>query len=165
MFTTFRFTLSRRLSGASQHLRIAVKRNRPTSFICAVGTVLILIAATVFALKVVSSRTEHHSSGFQGVSADSSRLEAEHIVLTRRGFEPSTIRRPDGRVILMVDNRSGLPEIELQLDRVAGNRLLKTRISRETLDWIEVIDLTPGEYILTETGHPNWSCRFTISAR
>jgi hypothetical protein len=58
-----------------------------------------------------------------------------------------------------------LPEIELQLDRVAGNRLHKTRIPRETLDWIEVIDLSPGEYILTETGHSNWSCRFTIRPR
>lgn|SRR5262249_22618582 len=92
-------------------------------------------------------------------------LRAELITITPRGFEPAEITRPKGRFLLAVDNRSGLDEVTLRLDRVAGNRLHEVRVPRKELDWSEVFDLNPGQYVLTEANNPRWACRFTITAQ
>jgi hypothetical protein len=100
----------------------------------------------------------------QGQSART-KLEAELVTIRPHGFEPKEITRPKGRFILAVDNRSGLEEVNLRLDQVAGNRLHQVRVPREHLDWSEVFDLHPGNYVLTEANHPNWVCRITITAQ
>jgi len=55
----------------------------------------------------------------------SQRIEAELITLTPDGFEPAEIKRSQGRFLLALDNRSGVREITLRLDREAGNRLCR----------------------------------------
>jgi hypothetical protein len=69
---------------------------------------------------------------------------AELITIRPKGFEPSAITRASGPFILRVDNRSGLREVSLQLDRVAGSRLRAVQVPRQKLDWQDRIDLTPG---------------------
>lgn len=92
-------------------------------------------------------------------------LEAELIVIRPSGFEPSQITRPAGRFILAVENRSGLDEVDLRLDRDDGDRLQQVRVPRSKLDWSGVVDPPPGTYVLTEANHSDWSCRITITAR
>lgn len=93
------------------------------------------------------------------------RIETEIITVLPHGFEPAEITRPRGRFILMVDNRSGLEEVSLQLDREAGARLLAAQVHRSRPDWDDVFDLPPGNYILTEANHSEWGCRITITAQ
>lgn len=93
------------------------------------------------------------------------RLEAELITITPKGFDPPEIRRPMGRFFLLVENRSGASELNLQLNRVAGNKLNEIRLPKGRLSWRPLVDLTPGQYVLTESGRPNWRCNFTITAR
>jgi hypothetical protein len=100
----------------------------------------------------------------QGNSAQKERFEAEIITIRPNGFEPSEITRPKGRFILAVDNRSGVEEVTLRLDRETGNREREVRVHRKKLDWREVFDLNPGRYTLTEANHPNWVCHITIGA-
>lgn len=90
-------------------------------------------------------------------------LEGEVITLTTNGFEPAEITRPRGRFILMVDNRSGVGDIDLQLNRQTGARLHTVHVPREQQDWNDVLDLEPGSYVLTEAEHPKWNCRITIT--
>jgi hypothetical protein len=92
-------------------------------------------------------------------------LEAEIVTLRPFGFEPAEIARPKGRFILMVDNRSGLGDMDLQLNRETGNHLHAVKVSKEQLDWNDEFDLSPGRYVLTEAGHPEWSCWITITAK
>jgi hypothetical protein len=93
------------------------------------------------------------------------RVEAEIVTLRPHGFEPKEIKRPAGHFLLSVDTRSGLKEVTWQLDRVAGSRLREVRVSRNKLDWRELVDLTPGTYKLTEASHPNWVCTITLTNR
>lgn len=93
------------------------------------------------------------------------RIETELITIRPTGFEPTAISRVQGRFLLAVDNRSGLEEITLRLDRVAGNRLRDVKVSRRKLDWREFVDLQPGRYVLSEAAHPEWTCTVTITAR
>ena len=92
-------------------------------------------------------------------------FESELITITPHGFEPQEITRPQGRVLLMIDNQTNLPVSSLQFTREAGPRLKEMQVSREQPDWSEAVDLTPGRYVLTESEHPEWQCRITITAR
>jgi len=90
-------------------------------------------------------------------------MEAELITILPAGFEPAEIRRPAGKFVLAIDNRSGLAEVNLSLLRVAGRSVQALRIKKETPDLREMIELAPGVYQLTEANHPDWSCRLTIT--
>ena len=92
-------------------------------------------------------------------------FESELITITPHGFEPQEITRPQGRVLLMVDNQSDLAVTSLQLTREAGPRINEMRVSREQPNWSEAMDLHPGHYLLTESDHPDWQCRITVTAR
>lgn len=91
------------------------------------------------------------------------RIEGEIITISRGGFEPTEITRPKGRFAVFVENRSGLEGVTLRLDRIAGNRLRDVNVPRDKLDWDDVLDLTPGQYVITEAGHPDWVCTITIT--
>lgn len=98
-------------------------------------------------------------------SRDNEPDEGEVITIRPRGFDPPEIVRTHGRFTLMVENRSGVEEVSLRLDREAGSRLHNVRVERKQLDWRQGVDLPPGTYILTEENHPEWVCRITITPR
>lgn len=93
------------------------------------------------------------------------RVETELVTIRPTGFEPAEISRVQGRFLLAVDNRAGLEEVTLRLDRVAGNRLRDVKVPRRKLDWREFVDLTPGRYVLSEAAHPEWNCTITITSK
>jgi hypothetical protein len=104
----------------------------------------------------------------QVVSPDrspNSDIHSRLVTLRPSGFEPSEITGPAGRWLLLVDNRSGTPEMWLRLDRVTGRRLHEIRVPHETLDWHDLFDLTPGEYVLTDTHHPDFACHITVTPK
>lgn len=142
-----------------------------------VGLSLIALALLVlFALPKVRARRAVSSSetalpkvatvisptSTQGRIAD---FESELITITPHGFEPQEITRPQGRVLLMVDNQSDLDMMSLRLTREDGLRLNEMRVPREQPNWSEAVDLHPGRYVLTSSEHPDWQCRITITAR
>jgi hypothetical protein len=92
-------------------------------------------------------------------------IETELVTITVQGFDPIAITRPQGRFFLEVDNRTGLPQVDLRLDSEHGVRVQHARVPREQLDWYEPLQLVPGHYVLTETDHPEWRCEITITAR
>lgn len=92
-------------------------------------------------------------------------FESELITITPHGFEPQEITRSDGRVLLMIDNRSDLAVTSLRLSREAGPRMIDMRVTRDEPNWSEALDLRPGRYVLTESEHPTWQCQITITAR
>ncbi len=93
------------------------------------------------------------------------RIETELVTIRRHGFEPQEITRPADPFVLAVENRSGLEEVTLRLDRVAGNRLKEVNVPRKKLNWRDAFDLPPGRYVLTEANHPDWVCNITITAK
>ena len=91
------------------------------------------------------------------------RLEMERVTITPTGFEPKVLTRGPGRFLLAVDNRSGQDDLTLHLDGQTG-RLRTQRASRSKASWREVLELAPGDYLLREANHREWSCRITIAA-
>lgn len=92
-------------------------------------------------------------------------LEGVLVTLRPQGFEPSAITRPEGRFVLAINNRSGLREISVTLDREFGPRLRTIPMARKRRLFGEGIELPPGRYVLTEASHPKWVCNITVTPR
>jgi hypothetical protein len=93
------------------------------------------------------------------------RIEAELITLHPTGFEPSEITRPAGPFILAFQNRSGLAQLMLRIDKSSGPRMREVQIHWERSDWSEVLDLPVGSYTVTEVNNSDWVLRLTITQR
>lgn len=92
-------------------------------------------------------------------------FEAELVTVTPTGFEPTEITRPQGRFLLAIDNRSGLDDVDLYLERETGGRANVVLSRRGKLAWREAIDLPPGTYLLRAGNDESWRCRISITAR
>ncbi len=92
------------------------------------------------------------------------RVEVLRITLTPRGFEPASVSVAPGRILLAVDNRTGLPEVTLRLAGGAGP-LRERRFPRGRVKWREFYTLSVGDYLLSELNHPQWVCRIRVAPR
>lgn len=91
------------------------------------------------------------------------RVESELITILPTGFQPTHITRPPGRFLIAIENRSGISAVNFHLDAEPGNRIFQVSRTWERSDWSEVVNLSPGRYVLTETSHPEWRCVITIT--
>ncbi|MGH9754156.1 MAG: hypothetical protein ACREA2_15365 [Blastocatellia bacterium] len=94
-----------------------------------------------------------------------SSLEAILITLQPYGFEPTEVTLKAGPFLLAIDNRSGIHEPVFRVDRTDGGRLREVRTAKGRLALRQVVDLPPGDYVLTEAIHPDWICQITITPR
>ena len=92
-------------------------------------------------------------------------IQAELITVTPTGFEPAELTRPKGRFLFAIDNQSGLDEIQFYFERETGGRVNVPLSRRGKLAWREIIDLTPGTYLLRATNDESWRCRIRITAQ
>lgn len=72
------------------------------------------------------------------------RLQSELITIRPTGFDPTEIRRAQGRFLLAVDNKSGLDEVTLQLTHEGGSRVREVHLPPGQLKWREKLNLPPG---------------------
>lgn len=89
-------------------------------------------------------------------------VEVELITLRPAGFEPSEISRPKGAFVLFIDDRTGKQNSSLELHRVTGERLRAISLNRRRSEWHDVVDLTPGTYVLQDAGNAEARCQITI---
>lgn len=96
------------------------------------------------------------------------RLPIAPLVLTNRGFNPDKAWVGKGRAQLVVLNHSGYEEIDLRIERVTGpqrsqrDNLKQERVALQTRKWRNVIDFTPGTYIVSVVGKEGWECEVIV---
>jgi len=119
---------------------------------------LVLVAAVVAILvSIVAYATVSRVS-----SNDSQPSEIELITLRPAGFEPAELTRPKGPFVLFIDDRSGRENSSLILQRVNGGQLRAIGIQRKRSQWNDVVDLTPGSYVLQDANNAELRCQITI---
>jgi hypothetical protein len=135
-----------------------------SSHLTPLRTTLLFIICSLLLLGVVTvgARAWLAPAEVQG-QAPQGRVEAELLTIRPTGFDPVEITRPRGSFLLVVNNRSGVGELDLRLDREGAGRQHEARMPRGKLGWKKRIDLPPGKYTLTETNHPDWVCHITIT--
>jgi len=89
-------------------------------------------------------------------------IEELTLTLNDAGFTPAEVTRQAGRFQFFVDNRSQSKELVFHLDREDGTRVREVRVTPETVDWSEEVNLSPGIYFLKEASHEQWVCRFIV---
>ncbi len=97
-------------------------------------------------------------------------IEALTIVIRPEGFWPPAMRIPFGHYALGVYNRSGLHDLELELDRMPGNggagqaeaRIASGIAQKRTARWTKHVQFAPGSYRLRVASRPAWACRIEV---
>ena len=84
------------------------------------------------------------------------------ITIRPSGFDPGEIRSAPGRFLLAVDNKSGLDDLRLRLNRENANRLSEVNLAKGQIKWRQKVDLPAGRYVLTEENRPTWVCHIII---
>jgi hypothetical protein len=97
-----------------------------------------------------------------GTEAAQAGIEVLAVALHPDGFHPREVKLRRGKFLLAVDDRSGLDEIDLQVEVQNGFSLANARVSHRVNHWHALADLAPGTYVLRETGQKDWVCRITI---
>jgi hypothetical protein len=149
-----------------------LSRRLSAKFALASFTAVIVITLVTFTALAWRHRTG--SVARQPVAAVQStpteeRPEVELITLTPDGYIPPQITRPKGKFLLVVDDRSGLPQTFQKLERLIGEgngeKMKDANVKRAQTLWTEEYDLAPGEYLLTEANHSSWKLKITVTAK
>src|SRR5687768_5331489 len=88
-------------------------------------------------------------------SKSEAKLEVERITIREWGCEPKQINREAGPFLLIIQNQSGLPEIDLSLLEESGHVRNRVPDIRNALTWRQRLELPPGTYSIKETNHPD----------
>lgn len=145
-------------------LKSSALLRRRTSVVLIAGVVLLLLITT-YAKRRAPFVAHVPNPSATVMQNNRERVETESITIEPHGFEPAEITRPYGRFRLGVDNRSGLEDIQLRLERADGGTVPALESRKRRLSWHEEVDLPPGRYVIRETNHPEWTCLITITSR
>jgi hypothetical protein len=107
-------------------------------------------------------QTSMPGQGIQEKAAPSS-IQVEPVTLKPSGFEPNEIRRPASPFVLAVNNRSRLLDVSFKLLREDGHKLHEMKGPKGQVNQRKLLDLPPGNYLLKEVNHPEWTCRIVLS--
>jgi hypothetical protein len=90
-------------------------------------------------------------------------IQAEPLTLKPSGFEPDEINRTASPFVLLVKNRSGTADVSFELFREDGQKVKEIKGPKGSVRHMKLIDLPPGNYLLEEVSHPEWTCRIALS--
>jgi hypothetical protein len=146
-------------------LRITIPR-RPTPLITTAMLALAVPLITYGALRSRSIRNSQPANAeietIRSPQALIDTLEVELLTLRPAGFEPSELTRSKGSFVLFIDDRSGKEHSLLVLQRSKGERVRAVSLNREKSEWHDLIDLSPGDYVLQDASNPDLHCLITI---
>jgi hypothetical protein len=163
MIRTARRSLLDRLSTSFCHLCTYCKGisiGRSWAFWSAV--VICLIAVSCLGQRWIASASIAAPPAFQA-EPKPPRPPMALITLRPDGFEPAEINVAKGSLVIVVENRTGLDSITLNLGQVAGARLKEVLLPLSKPDWNESFVLSSGRYALTEASHPDWVCYISVA--
>jgi hypothetical protein len=125
---------------------------------------LVLIAVAAFMTTTFGMRERFASPPVpQDALPADARVEA--FTLSPTGFEPREITLPAGEYLLVFNNRTGLDDFALRLEREGQRAAGEARPLQRKRVLRQMHRLTPGPYVITETSHPEWTLRQTVTPR
>lgn len=85
--------------------------------------------------------------------------------MTATGMEPAEVTLTAGQYYLLVQNASGRDQFTVRVERENGERLHNVNVERYQRKWKQVLNLSPGRYIISEPDHPRLTCRIEVTSR
>lgn len=94
------------------------------------------------------------------------------ITVHSDGFSPSDVEVPEGLYLLDINNRSGLPGINVQFGNLNAKKLKEVKPAKDKQgrelkiqDYRGLFNLENGQYTITEANHPKWSLKLKVTAK
>ena len=147
----------------------AVKRYRASASGGALGSTVEARNVVVSAANPVTQPAPAPHSALPAAQASPTPADPQVQVITLgpTGFVPSSVTLNLSTFVLAVNNRSGVQSIMLQL--AAQNSGQSTNVASAPVvssnpGWRTLLNLSPGQYMLTEASHPQWTCQITITS-
>ena len=82
------------------------------------------------------------------------------IELTSSGFTPNEVQHAPGTFAVAVENSALSGDYTLLLKAEDGTVLKEFKVQKGSSAW--TVTLQTGTYTLTETDHPQWTCRIVV---
>lgn len=105
-------------------------------------------------------------------TANPSPVKVISIIVNSDGFSPSEVEVPEGLYLLDINDRSGLPEISVQLGNLNTKKLKEVKPAKDKQgrilkiqDYRALFNLENGQYTITEADHPKWSLKLKVTAK
>ena len=114
------------------------------------------LAAFLFLVVAVWWSADPNARAQQG-GRDELRIE-----LTSSGFTPNEVQHAPGTFAIAVENSALSGEYTLQLKAEDGTVLKEFKVQKGSSAW--TVTLQSGRYTLTETDHPQWTCRIVVQS-
>jgi len=115
---------------------------------------LFTLSTFLFLVVAVWWVADHNARAQQG-SRDEMRIE-----LTSSGFAPNEVQHASGTFAIAVENSALSGEYTLRLKAQDGTILHEFHVQKGSAAW--TVTLQTGTYTLTETDHPQWTCRIVV---
>ena len=105
-------------------------------------------------LREDSSRSESSVAPRPTATSPDDEPRVVSLQVTPNGFEPTETSVPRGKVLILLQNRTGNRDLSFYLTRENQERLAESEPQKR--DWKAQVQLGPGTYIIGETSHPEW---------
>ena len=122
-------------------------RSRTKLTTLSVSVLILLVGGVVW-------MSDSHARAQQG-GRDELRIE-----LTSSGFTPNEVQHAPGTFAIAVENSALSGEYTLLLKAEDGTVLKEFKVQKGSSAW--TVSLQSGTYTLTETDHPQWTCRLVV---
>jgi hypothetical protein len=86
------------------------------------------------------------------------------ITVSNQGMTPASATVSSGMVHLMVENRSGQENLLLRVSRESGELVREISVTGKGQESATELELSAGQYALTETSNAAWTCRITAQS-
>lgn len=97
-------------------------------------------------------------------TAGEEKLPVIFLTATPFGFDQNQVRVPEGRYLLVVSNRTGIVDSQLDFSvaTVPGAEQVLSRTVEPRGDYVEAIEFTRGEYSLAGPAHLQWQVQIVV---
>lgn len=109
------------------------------------------------AVKEAAAKTVARDAPQQQLPAD-----VTLTTLKSNGFSPKEIAHEAGRFRVVVQNKSGVTNLDLRLDGEQSSRWVERHELGDVQGWIATVELSAGTYTIADSRHPEWVCRLTV---
>jgi hypothetical protein len=143
----------------SQYIRRSQKKDGSwRSVLMPVALVMgLLVCVTV--TTAATFATESQSGGEQ--AAAPTQLT---ITISSQGMTPATATVRTGIVHLFLENPNGIESLKLRVTRGSGELVREINVPNRSAEWATELELSAGQYVITEANNPSWTCQLTAQA-
>jgi hypothetical protein len=154
----------RRESAGPVRLRMFVRRhlNPLVAMVIIVAAILILSWGAKARLRPGIDRRPTAPNQHRDHAPIPTNIQVETFTLGFNGFEPKVISRSPGPFVLGINGYNRTRDTSFELVSEDGDRVHEVKWPHGQPRYRKLMNLPPGNYLLKEVNHPDWTAQITI---